>query len=207
MSDWRYRARCRTGYDPNTWFPAGMTGPFALQTEHAKSICRHCPVVQECRAFALETRQTDGVWGGTDADERRRILKATDQRGFRLRVMDGRLLAIDHGVRLLTLLAEGAGETRMRAELGCSTGVLRQALRLLVPERVPQRSASATTALERALWDAGELRCLRDSGATVAEMGRDPIVSYDEATIRDALEILQVRDAFLASHTRMEAAA
>ncbi|MGW5407240.1 WhiB family transcriptional regulator [Streptomyces spiralis] len=34
-------------------------------------MCRRCPVLRECRAFALRNSEYDGVWGGMTAGERR----------------------------------------------------------------------------------------------------------------------------------------
>ena len=39
-------------------------------------MCRSCPVVEECLAYALETNQEAGVWGGTSEEERRRLRRA-----------------------------------------------------------------------------------------------------------------------------------
>lgn len=38
----------------------------------AKAICRTCPVMRECRTYAIDAREPDGVWGGLDPQERRR---------------------------------------------------------------------------------------------------------------------------------------
>jgi Zn ribbon nucleic-acid-binding protein len=40
--------------------------------EHAaKSVCAGCPARLDCRAYAITTRQEWGIWGGTNAHERR----------------------------------------------------------------------------------------------------------------------------------------
>lgn len=41
----------------------------------AKRICRRCPHVQECLAWAVETRQQSGIWGGKNPREREAMLK------------------------------------------------------------------------------------------------------------------------------------
>jgi WhiB family redox-sensing transcriptional regulator len=41
----------------------------------AKAICARCPVIADCLAFALDTREAYGVWGGQTEDERRAILR------------------------------------------------------------------------------------------------------------------------------------
>ena len=68
--DWRHRAICRDE-DPELFFPIGNTGPALLQIEQAKAVCRRCPVVSQCLAWALESGQDAGVWGGMSEDERR----------------------------------------------------------------------------------------------------------------------------------------
>jgi WhiB family transcriptional regulator, redox-sensing transcriptional regulator len=70
--DWRHRAVCRDE-DPELFFPIGNTGPALLQIEQAKGVCRRCNVVQECLAWALESGQDAGVWGGLSEDERRAL--------------------------------------------------------------------------------------------------------------------------------------
>jgi WhiB family transcriptional regulator, redox-sensing transcriptional regulator len=69
-SDWRHRAACRD-FDPELFFPVGTTGPALAQVREAKAICARCPVVAQCLAWALETGQQYGVWGGKSEDERK----------------------------------------------------------------------------------------------------------------------------------------
>ena len=76
--DWRDQALCRHE-DPELFFPVG-TGPEAQeQTREAQAVCRRCPVREPCLAWALETGQTSGVWGGCSERElgllRRRTLR------------------------------------------------------------------------------------------------------------------------------------
>ncbi|MGW3491337.1 WhiB family transcriptional regulator [Streptomyces sp. NPDC001054] len=72
VPDWRHQALCRDE-DPELFFPLGETGPGAVQIEEAKKICKGCPVRSLCLEFALDTRQQDGVWGGTSPEDRRRM--------------------------------------------------------------------------------------------------------------------------------------
>ncbi|WP_033817709.1 WhiB family transcriptional regulator [Kitasatospora sp. MBT63] len=67
---WIHRAVCREE-DPELFFPIGNTGPALLQIEEARSVCRRCPVMEQCLQRALETNQDAGVWGGMSEDERR----------------------------------------------------------------------------------------------------------------------------------------
>ncbi|MEN2423045.1 WhiB family transcriptional regulator [Streptomyces rimosus] len=69
---WRDRAACRTE-DPDLFFPAGSTGPWAAQLVDAKRVCARCPVLHECRRYALELPAEYGVWGGLSEDERRAL--------------------------------------------------------------------------------------------------------------------------------------
>jgi WhiB family redox-sensing transcriptional regulator len=66
---WRDRAACRTE-DPELFFPVGTAGPALDQLIRAKSVCHRCPVAGECLAWALDTDQRTGVWGGLSEDER-----------------------------------------------------------------------------------------------------------------------------------------
>lgn len=70
--DWRALAACRS-VDANLFFPNGSSGPALGQLLAAKAFCRSCPVQRECLEFALDTNQEDGVWGGKDENERRRL--------------------------------------------------------------------------------------------------------------------------------------
>ncbi|MGV0835682.1 WhiB family transcriptional regulator [Mycolicibacterium thermoresistibile] len=65
---WVSRARCRQS-DPDELFVRG-----AAQRK-AAVICRHCPVILECGADALDNRVEFGVWGGMTERQRRALLK------------------------------------------------------------------------------------------------------------------------------------
>lgn len=39
----------------------------------AKEVCAGCPVAGECLTWAIETNQTEGIWGGYTPKERRAI--------------------------------------------------------------------------------------------------------------------------------------
>ena len=68
--DWRFRAACRWE-EPELFFPVGTTGPALVQLARAKSVCQRCPVLSQCRTWAMTTGQAAGVWGGMSEDERR----------------------------------------------------------------------------------------------------------------------------------------
>jgi WhiB family redox-sensing transcriptional regulator len=69
---WRDRAACKDSH-PELFFPIGSTGDALEEIDAAKAVCRTCPVRRECLAFAIETNQESGVWGGMAEDERRRL--------------------------------------------------------------------------------------------------------------------------------------
>jgi WhiB family redox-sensing transcriptional regulator len=71
--DWSDRAACLTA-EPETFFPVGTGGHAVDDVAAAKAICRRCPVLDDCRDYALATRQPFGVWGGLDEEERRALV-------------------------------------------------------------------------------------------------------------------------------------
>jgi WhiB family redox-sensing transcriptional regulator len=81
-TDWRQRAICAAVEDPDLFFPISSGGPGLLQENAARAVCARCPVAESCLQWALDTRQDHGVWGGTNPDERRALLR----RAYRERV-------------------------------------------------------------------------------------------------------------------------
>jgi len=69
---WQQRALCAQ-VDPELWFPEKSGSP-----RGAKAICARCPVITDCREWALETGEAFGVLGGLSARERRRMLASTE---------------------------------------------------------------------------------------------------------------------------------
>jgi WhiB family redox-sensing transcriptional regulator len=80
-ANWRDDGAC-CGAHPDLFFPFGTTGAALRQIEEAKRICRVCPVQTQCLAWALENGVTDGVWGGTNPDERRVIRTLSRRKTF-----------------------------------------------------------------------------------------------------------------------------
>lgn len=61
------REPCRQ--DPDLWFPpVGGTG--SAGSKLAKMLCRSCPIVAECLAYALDHPEVLGIWGGASNRER-----------------------------------------------------------------------------------------------------------------------------------------
>lgn len=65
--NWRDQANCKNE-DPEIFFRHSSE-------EEARQICGQCQVREECRAYALETRQPDGIWGGLNTQERNALLR------------------------------------------------------------------------------------------------------------------------------------
>lgn len=68
--EWASRGACRH-HDPDLFFPIASTGPALGQIAEAKKVCRSCEVRADCLAYALETGQDCGIWGGMTENERR----------------------------------------------------------------------------------------------------------------------------------------
>jgi WhiB family redox-sensing transcriptional regulator len=88
-TDWRHDSAC-AGQTPDLHFPVGNTGPALLQIEEAKAVCRRCPVMDQCLAWALGQRIEYGIFGGLDEDERR-VMKRRARRKPAIRTQLDRL--------------------------------------------------------------------------------------------------------------------
>jgi WhiB family transcriptional regulator, redox-sensing transcriptional regulator len=73
--DWQLFAACR-GLDVDIFYhPYGeRRRDKEARISQAKQICQACPVISECAAWALTTREPYGVWGGMSEDERADML-------------------------------------------------------------------------------------------------------------------------------------
>ena len=78
--DWRERAACRAGVDPDLFFPAAESGAARdAQVRAAKAVCARCLVRSECLDEAL-VRIPYGIAGGLTERERQRLRRS--QRGI-----------------------------------------------------------------------------------------------------------------------------
>lgn len=74
---WRGQAACRRT-TATVFFPPPH---FELKPEKderenaARSLCRACPVQQDCLDHALDAREQHGIWGGMNELERRRLIR------------------------------------------------------------------------------------------------------------------------------------
>ena len=51
------------------------TNEYKQLEKDAKALCQTCPIITECREYALEYDERHGVWGGLTAPERQFVLK------------------------------------------------------------------------------------------------------------------------------------
>lgn len=68
-------------YDPEMWWPLSYTQSTLLRVEEAKSLCRGCPIRMECLAGALEREEREGIWGGYDPEQRRKMTNRRTRSG------------------------------------------------------------------------------------------------------------------------------
>jgi WhiB family redox-sensing transcriptional regulator len=71
INHWRQHARC-LGADPELFYPAPESDDGSAE---AKAICAVCPVREPCLEHAITHREKQGVWGGLDERERRRLVR------------------------------------------------------------------------------------------------------------------------------------
>jgi WhiB family transcriptional regulator, redox-sensing transcriptional regulator len=76
--DWMSRAAC-LGIGPELFFPVGQSCAAQKQTRDAIRVCSHCEVRDDCLDYALDNAIDEGIWGGMDEDERRKLRKRNDR--------------------------------------------------------------------------------------------------------------------------------
>jgi WhiB family redox-sensing transcriptional regulator len=79
--EWQDDALCAQT-DPDSFYPDKGS-----PSRPAKTICRRCPVITECLAYALKHGERYGVWGGLSERERRK-LRASPGQGARVDLVD-----------------------------------------------------------------------------------------------------------------------
>lgn len=73
-TSWMTPERACLGKDPELFFPVGESEAFADQIREAKQVCAGCPVKTQCLKFGMA--QSDGIFGGLTAGERRKMRAA-----------------------------------------------------------------------------------------------------------------------------------
>lgn len=71
--EWQDQALCAET-DPGAFFPDRGD---RHMVQRAKAICQHCPVITECREYAIGAGEEWGVWGGLSERERRKLIRTT----------------------------------------------------------------------------------------------------------------------------------
>jgi WhiB family transcriptional regulator, redox-sensing transcriptional regulator len=67
LGTWAEHATCAST-DPEIFFPAkGDPGT------QARQVCGRCPVSDNCLAYALQSGEEFGIWGGLDPGERKNL--------------------------------------------------------------------------------------------------------------------------------------
>lgn len=81
--DWLERGACR-GANPALFFAADRESPLQRRVREsaAKAICAHCPVRAACRAYAVQTGELYGIWGGTTERERALTQQRASRAGY-----------------------------------------------------------------------------------------------------------------------------
>lgn len=64
--EWRDSALCREGINVD-FFPFSED---ITAIRRVKEVCAVCPVAEDCLTYAMQTRQSEGVWGGLTSSER-----------------------------------------------------------------------------------------------------------------------------------------
>jgi hypothetical protein len=73
VGEWHAEAACRSGVDPELFFPAAASGPtYAVQVAAARAVCGRCPVRARCLDWALD-QLPYGIAGGLTEQERTRL--------------------------------------------------------------------------------------------------------------------------------------
>ena len=57
--EWQYDAACRR------------------RAANAKALCATCPVIEQCRSYALAAQEPYGIWGGMTEEERREEIRSS----------------------------------------------------------------------------------------------------------------------------------
>ncbi len=70
VTPWREAAACLDVAGELSFFPDKQDLGAIFR---AKAVCAACPVADICLTWAIETNQTEGIWGGHTPKERRRL--------------------------------------------------------------------------------------------------------------------------------------
>lgn len=136
--DWRSRGACRS--KPTRWFYPDATGQLMdIAVADALATCALCPVLLDCRTWAL-AHEDNGVWGGLTEEERRHLRR---RQGIRLTapetVVRDDTWKRDHAV---ALWQQGWKISEITAELGTYTEKINRWLNAAGIDAVPPPDGS-----------------------------------------------------------------
>ena len=86
--EWRDFALCK-GVDPDAFYPEKTEPDYNERVAQAQAVCATCPVRTDCLAFAMDTHQKHGIFGGLTPSQRHHL------RYPRKRV-EGKLTYVEH---------------------------------------------------------------------------------------------------------------
>jgi WhiB family redox-sensing transcriptional regulator len=69
--------------DPEMFFPPTYGATHRLEIAEAKALCRACGARQECLAFAVDSNEQFGIWGGATPTERQRVARTAGRNRWR----------------------------------------------------------------------------------------------------------------------------
>ncbi len=70
VQSWREDAACK-GVQPGLFYPESD-----LEERKAKAVCGLCKVRDCCLEFALNSGEPEGIWGGLNSRQRRRLVRS-----------------------------------------------------------------------------------------------------------------------------------
>ncbi|MDA8375258.1 MAG: WhiB family transcriptional regulator [Actinomycetota bacterium] len=70
VQSWREDAACK-GVRPGLFYPDNE-----LEERKAKAVCGLCKVKECCLEFALNSGEPEGIWGGLNSRQRRRLMRS-----------------------------------------------------------------------------------------------------------------------------------
>ncbi len=70
VQSWRENAACK-GVRPGLFYPESD-----LEERKAKAVCGLCRVRDCCLEFALNSGEPEGIWGGLNSRQRRRLVRS-----------------------------------------------------------------------------------------------------------------------------------
>ncbi|EEH63671.1 transcription factor WhiB [Gleimia coleocanis DSM 15436] len=79
--NWQEAGACHDMDTELFFHPEGERGSTRRRrAEAAKAICATCPVLEQCREYALKVQEPYGIWGGMSEEERREYLASQKRR-------------------------------------------------------------------------------------------------------------------------------